>query len=350
MRIGPTPVALVAFGLALAAPEQNARPAPPACDAVRSTELGEKAKAAVEGGQLEAAARLFEQAYAACPFQSLYLVDGARALTAARRFDEAVALLDRFLEENPRSVKGRLARANALLMAQRWQECGAELERALALAPEDRDLLLLKGNYEYLIGESGKAEQTLLALLDRYPTDEEAAYALGRMYYMDSRIDYATAQFQRVLRLNPKSYKAWDNLGLCYDAAGETAKAIQHFLTAMELARTQDPDYDWPYGNLADLLIRQNDFERAYQAATQAAKRNPYSARNFYLGGKALSRLDRTEDAIKWLERSAALDPTYPDPLYLLGQLYMKLGQKDKGMETLKRFREVKAKAPTQRR
>lgn len=337
--------------LAVAALAHGAQlPAPLACDAARSTELAGRARTALAGGDAAMAAKLFLDAHAVCPLQPLLLVEAGRALTSARKFDEALAAIDRFLGENPNSLEGRLARANALLMAQRWADCGAEIERALRIDPNHRDLLLLKGNYEYLVGESGKAEQTLLRLLDLYPADEDAAYRLGRMYYMDSRIDYATAQFQRVLRLNPKSYKAWDNLGLCYDAAGETAKAIQHFLTAMELARTQDPDYDWPYGNLADLLIRQNDFERAYQAATQAAKRNPYSARNFYLGGKALSRLDRTEDAIRWLERSAALDPTYPDPLYLLGQLYMKLGQKDKGMETLKRFREVKAKAPTQRR
>jgi tetratricopeptide (TPR) repeat protein len=320
------------------------------CDATRSIDLSERARTALSGGDAGMAAKFFLEAHAACSLQPLLLVEAGRALTAVRKFDQALETLDRFLGENPKSIQGRLARANTLLMAQRWEECGAEIERALKLAPDDRDLLLLKGNYEYLVGESGKAEQTLLRVLDLHPRDEDAAYTLGRMYYMDSRIDYSSAQFQRVLKLNPNSYKAWDNLGLCHDAAGEAAKAIQHFLKAMELAEKQDPDYDWPYGNLADLLTRQNDFERAYQAATQAAKRNPYSARNFYLGGKALSRLDRNEDAVKWLERSIALDPNYPDPLYLLGQLYMKMGQKNKGMETLKRFREVKAKAPTQRR
>jgi Flp pilus assembly protein TadD len=167
---------------------------------------------------------------------------------------------------------------------------------------------------------------------------------------MDSRIDYASAQFQRVLRLNAGFYKAWNHLGLCYDAAGETDKAVQHFLKAIELAEKADPGYDSPYGNLADLLFRQNDFERSYHAAVQAAKRNPYSARNFYLGGKALARLNRNEEAIHWLERSAALDPAYPNPLYLLGQLYMKMGRKDKGFEALEKFRQVKAKAAAQGR
>jgi tetratricopeptide (TPR) repeat protein len=323
---------------------------PPACDAARSTELASRARTALAGGDASMAAKLFLDAYEACHLQPLLLVEAGRALTAARRFDQALATLDRFLAENPNSLPGHLARANALLMAQRWADCGAEIEQALQIGRDHRDLLLLKAHYEYLVGESGKAEQTLLRLLDLYPEDEEAAYALGRIYYMDSRIDYASAQFQRVLRLNPKSYKAWDNLGLCYDAAGETDKAVQHFLKAIELAEKADPGYDWPYGNLADLLFRQNDFERSYHAAVQAAKRNPHSARNFYLGGKALARLNRNEEAIQWLERSAALDSTYPDPLYLLGQLYMKMGRKDQAAQALQKFRQVKAKAPAQRR
>ena len=205
-------------------------------------------------------------------------------------------------------MDGRLALGSALLMAQKWEACGPKRSSGpTSLLPTSRRTLLLKGNYEYLIGESGKAEQTLLRLLDLDPNAEDAAYMLGRMYLMDSRVEYAMAQFQRVLKVNPKSYKAWDNLDLCYDAAGETETAIRHFLTAIKLVEKDHPEYDWPYANLADLLVRQERDQEAYQAATIAAKRNPYSARNFYLGGKALSKLGRPEDAIKWLERSTPL-------------------------------------------
>ena len=209
---------------------------------------------------------------------------------------------------------------------------------------------MLSASVRYMLNETASAEQDLLKLLDLSPRNEEAAYMLGRIYYMDSRIDYAAAQFQRVLKINPKFYKALDNLGLCYDAKGETELAVRHFLAAIRLVETDVPGYDWPYANLADLLLRQGDAKQAYQAVTSAAKRNPYSARNFFLGGKALLRLERRRDAVKWLDRSVELDPAYPDPLYLLGQAYMRLGEKEKARETLRRFQEVKAKAPRVRR
>ena len=42
-------------------------------------------------------------------------------------------------------------------------------------------------------------------------------------------------QFERVLRLNPASYKALDNLGLCYEARGENDKAVGYFLSSIKL-------------------------------------------------------------------------------------------------------------------
>jgi tetratricopeptide (TPR) repeat protein len=118
----------------------------------------------------------------------------------------------------------------------------------------------------------------------------------------------------------------------------------------IKLVEKEPRGYDCPYANLADLLLRQNRYDEALQAATQAANRNPRSARNFCLGGRVLLKLGRAEDAQKWLEQAVALDSNYPDALYALGQLYMRAGQKEKAAETLNRFREVKANAPKKRR
>src|SRR5690242_21219366 len=50
-----------------------------------------------------------------------------------------------------------------------------------------------------------------------------------------SALDQAIGQFERVLRLNAHSYKAYDNLGLCYAAKGDNDKATRYFLTAIKL-------------------------------------------------------------------------------------------------------------------
>jgi len=89
---------------------------------------------------------------------------------------------------------------------------------------------------------------------------------------------------------------------------------------------------------------------RIFAAASKAADRNPHSARNFYLGGNALCKLEKTDLCVNWLERSALLDPSYPEPLYLLAKAYGQLGRPQKAKEALEKFRELKAKSPGNRR
>jgi tetratricopeptide (TPR) repeat protein len=320
------------------------------CDLLNSSSRHTNALAAMEKHQYGLAVREFQQALNACPKQRAILLDLALAHARNRDFAPAIHTVQQFLESEPISIPGRLALANVYFMAQRFPESRAECEHVLRLDPSEPSALKLQGNIDYLSGDFARAENTFVGLLDHHPSDEEASYMLGRIYYMEGRIDYAAGQFQRVLKINPQSYKAYDNLGLCYQARGETKQATRYFLTAIKMVETDHPDYDWPYANLADLLLENNDFEEAFAAASKAADRNPYAARNFYLGGKALCKLQKVDLCVNWLERSVSLDPNYPEPLYLLSKTYAQTGQEQKARETLEKFREVKARTPQTRR
>ena len=173
---------------------------------------------------------------------------------------------------------------------------------------------------------------------------------LGRIYYQEGRVEQAMGQFQRILKLNPSSFKAWDNLGLCWQTRGDNDKAIAHFLQAIKLAESSHSSYDSAYANLADVLVQTGDAERAYAAAAKAANRNPQSARNFYIGAKALEKLGKTDLCVNWLQRAAALDPNYAEPLYLLVRVYHRLGEHDKAEEARKKFLALRGKEPAQRR
>ncbi len=320
------------------------------CDLLRSAELSRSGREALASKQYPTAARDLREAYKACPSQHGLLLDWSRALSYQREHQEAIQVAREYLQNEPESGEGHVALASALFMAQELAEAKQEAEEALKLDPEQPDALKLRGNCEYLLGETEKAQKTLVELLARHPDDEDAAYMLGRIYYQEGRIDHAIGQFQRVLKINPNSYKAYDNLGLCYEAKSEKEMAIRHFLTAIKMVETDHPEYDWPYANLANLLIDNGDAKQAFSAALKASQRNAHSARNFYLAGKALWKLEQYETSVKWLERSTFLDPDYPEPLYLLARVYSQLGQKDKASETIQRFRDVKSKTPRQRR
>jgi tetratricopeptide (TPR) repeat protein len=340
------PAFLLLFLLVSPAAGQPSQP----CDLVRSAALRRNAREALQKRHYGDAAQQFQQALDACPTGRDLLLDLSEAQAHERKFPEAIRAAEQFLEREPNSVPGKLALANAYFMAQRLASARQLAEEILKLEPGQTTALKLKGNAEYLLGDFEHAEDTFIDMLDRHPGDEEGAYMLGRIYYQEGRIDYAIGQFQRVLKLDPISYKAYDNLGLCYEARGDTEMATRHYLTAIKLVEKDHPDYDWPYANLANLLLETGDAQKAFDAASKAADRNPQSARNFYLGGKALCKLEKTELCVNWLERSASLDPNYAEPHYLLAKVYGQLGQPDKAKQALEKFREIKARNPGNRR
>lgn len=291
-------------------PAQN--PAGSECDATNQAALEQSARDAMQKRDYDVAIQKFQAFYSACP-------------------DKPAILLEL---------------GNAYFMGQHFQQARNVALRVLQVDPGNAVALEIKANCEYLEGDTKAAIDTFINLLERHPEREEAAYMLGRIYYQQDTIDQAIGQFERVLRLNARSYKAYDGLGLCYEAKGDNEKATQYFLTAIKLVKTEHPEYDVAYADLAELLLKTGDNRKAFDAAAMAADRNPASARNFYLGGKALEQLGKTDLSLRWLQRSVSLDPNYPQPLYVLARIYHKLGQEEKSAEARRKFVEAQAKAP----
>jgi tetratricopeptide (TPR) repeat protein len=248
------------------------------------------------------------------------------------------------------SIPDTLAQANACFKAQRLIEAGNLAQQVLQIDPKNPAALEIKANVQYLQGNTGAAIGTLIDLLEFHPENQEAPYMLGRMYYQEGSVDQAIGQFERLLKLNPAAYKAYDGLGLCYEAKNQDDKAARYFFAAVKLTEKDHPEYDSAYADLAELFLKTGDPKNAFGAASKAADRNPDSARNFYLGAKALEQLDKIDLCLNWLQRSAALDPNYPEPQYLLARLYRRLGQPEKAEAARKKFLEAKAKNPAVRR
>jgi len=320
------------------------------CNADDSRALRQSGREAFQKRHYDAAAEQFRRALDACPTERGILLEISQAQAHRRQFTEAIAAAQQFLAQEPTSLQGRLALADAYFMAQRFADARAQADQILKQEPRNPAALKIKGNVQYLTGDFTHAQDTFIELLDGHADDEEAAYMLGRIYYQEGRIDYAMGQFQRVLKINPQSYKAYDNLGLCYQARSENETATRYFLTAIKLVEKDHPEYDWPYANLANLLLDSGDAGKAFAAASKAADRNPYSARNFYIGGKALCKLEKTDLCINWLERSVSIDPNYAEPLYLLSKIYAQSGQEQKAKHALEKFREAKAREPAIKR
>jgi tetratricopeptide (TPR) repeat protein len=270
------------------------------------------------------------------------LLDRGRKAYEAREFVRAVGEFERALPLCRNRGQVLLALGQAQLLAQRIEAGIATLREATALEPHDAMAHKLLGDALYLSGQEIEAEKFFKAALAIDSRHEATLYALGRVYYQQKRYPEAVRQFQQVLEENPASYRAHDNLALCYDALRQDSDALRHFFKALDLVHKDHPEYDWAYANLADFYLRRDQYEKAFHLAAEAAHRNPESARNCFLTGKALVRLDKQELSLRWLRQAVKLDPSYSEARYLLAQVYRKLGREEEALQELEKFRELR--------
>ena len=277
------------------------------------------------------------------------IVERARQAYESRKFELSISGFERALKVCPQRPRILQQLGQAQLMAQRLEASVDSFRGLTKLEPNNTMAHKLLGDALYLWGKESEAEQSLRTALTVDPNFEPALYALGRIYYQQNRFPEAVGQFQKVIDLDPKNYRAHDNLGLCYDAMFRDADALRHFHKALDLVYKDHPEYDWAYANLADFFLKRDQYEKAFQFAAEAAQRNPASARNFFLTGKALVQLNKDELSLKWLERAVTLDPDYREAHYLLARTYQKLSRKGDAERELAKFRDL-GKAPVNRR
>lgn len=127
--------------------------------------------------------------------------DAAAAIEAAlreRRFDVALAISERLLEESPRHPHGLLGRARCLISLCRFRNADADVADLLALAPFDPLVLLMAGIVHHRLGRSDQAVAVLSPLLDRQPPNRtEVAVVLAEALHMADRHDELAGLMQR---------------------------------------------------------------------------------------------------------------------------------------------------------
>ena len=274
----------------------------------------------------------------------------AREAYDQRRYDQAAVQFARALSACGPSGQLLLALAQAQLLAQRPADALASLDRIPAEDLGYVQALKVRAKAQYLLGRDPEAEATLKLAAARAPADAEVPYDLGRIYYQQGRHTEAAELLRRATALDHVAYKAWDNLGLVSEALGDVAQAQQHYLKAIALVHRDHPGYDVVYANFADLLIRLGNYQRAFDLAAEAAQRNPDDPRNFFLAGKALVQVGRSDLSVRWFEQAIALNADYPEPHYLLSQTYRRLGRPADAERALKSFQAAAARAPKKRR
>jgi len=277
------------------------RSAPEAHGLTLLTHLG---FAQLQLGRHEDAIATFARARGLADAPSGVAVYLAQAYVAARRFDEALGVLEPLRAERPRDYRVTQLTARALAGAGRSGEAVDLLRAAIADAPAPERYLLLS----QVLSEARRrdeAHELLVEASARFPADLSIPFQRGALYESAGQTDRAEAAFREVLARDPRHAPALNYLGYMF---AERGIRLDEALSLIERALAIDPGNGAYLDSLGWAYYQLKQFDRAHFHLARAAERMPANSVVQDHLGDALAALGRREEAIAAWSRALAGD------------------------------------------
>lgn len=267
----------------------------------------------------------------------------------AREWPRAEQLLVAAIEHEPNSPGLLTVLGSVFLIEKKPLNAAIAIKKAEALGPiDDRTRFTLVLAY-IALNHGDWARPELEKLISSDPGNPAYDYWLGRLDYDAGQYASAVKRFQKVIDTEPDSVRAYDNLGLCYEALNQPEAAEVPYRKAVELNRTATTKSAWPPLNLGILLRNRGELQEAETLLREAAKYEDRLAQPYYQLGVLLEQTNHPDEAIVELTRAAERDATYAEPYYALARIYRKQNRKadaDAALATFERLHDAKRAAP----
>lgn len=262
-----------------------------------------------------------------------------------RDYKRAETILVKEAEGDPKSLRAAklLTKAGGIFFLDgQYLNAAIAYKKADTIAPLDEHSRFTMAMSYVKLNRRDWAKPELEKLYSLDPKNSLYPYWLARLDYDAQRYAAAIAGFQKVIELDPRMMRAYDNLGLCYDYLGKYDDAIASYSRAVELNRDQAQPSPWPHVNMAISLMAVNKMTEAENQLREALRYDARLPQAHYQLGQALERQGRYEEATESLKRAAALDLTYPEPHYALSRIYQRQGKSEEAKKSIERFQQLK--------
>jgi tetratricopeptide (TPR) repeat protein len=242
-------------------------------------------------GCLVCASVLSEAQKSAPPVESSLMEQLHQAISIAERGDEkqALSLTNSLLAEHPDFVSALKFQGELLEDAGHESDAAHSYEKAIALAPNDPELLLKVGIYSLVTGNNDQAISLLNHHLRLVPHDRDALYYLAQAYHLKGENDLALKAIEECARVDPTNASVLQKYGELLCSSGDTATGLKWLLKAQQ----SDPD------------LARIDFD---------------------LGVASYDNMD-LPGALKYTRRASDIQPNDPAVLALLASIEVKLAQ-----------------------
>ena len=175
----------------------------------------------------------------------------------------------------------------------------AAAKEALAVNPDDPEVVSLLGVYLNEAGRSREAAELLEPYVSRAEPDPDVLIARGVALAALGRSEAALAAFAKVRAIDSSNPMALVNEGTVHLMKRDLTRAQQSFQDALAL----DPGVARAYNGLGVIAAEQGHSEAAVKEWTRAVSLDPHAYQTLYNLGSTLSQMGRSTEARPFFER-----------------------------------------------
>jgi tetratricopeptide (TPR) repeat protein len=220
------------------------------------------------------------------------------------------------------------------------EERASHYDKAVELAPRDKEIRRTRGLFHLLTDEFAKARTDLEAAIEADPEDASMQEALGLSLMMDDKLEDAEAAFDRAIKLDPDSSNALLQRARVRAMRGDRPEAIADLDKAVRIA----PDEAIPLVLRARIHQQAGDTARASADIEQVLGKHPDHPAALELRGLIAAENNDYAAAIGDFRRLVAKKPDDAVLIGQLGMLYLGAKQPRQAIKRFSRSIEIDAK------
>jgi tetratricopeptide (TPR) repeat protein len=255
------------------------------------------------------------------------------------KFDEASKALREEVRLQPENAEALTWLGIVELGSARPDLATGPLDQAVAIHPDDPNILYYRGRAHTLV-----AEQTYQALYRLDPNSWYVHRALGESLSASGQPEKAIAEYEAAIQKQPSNPDLYESLGDENQKVSRFEKATEAYQQELKLS----PNNGIALYNMGKIQVETGDPAAGTEFLRKAIDANASTAPAYFYLGLGLSKLGQNQEAGEWLEKSLAAGPSdfiKQSAYYELVRVYQKLNRKEDSQRALEELKKLKAEA-----
>jgi tetratricopeptide (TPR) repeat protein len=245
----------------------------------------------------------------------------------AGELEQAARIYQQLLADDPNNIRALHLFGALMIQARRPTDAIALLRHGTAIAPASPDMHFLLGDALIMAGDFAGAEAAYRQSISLQPLFPQAHNGLGLALVHQQKLEAAIESWRRSIQLKHDYAEAHANLGAALAQVEKPAEAAEVLNRAVQL----NPNFAPAHNNLANVLDKLEQTDEAIPHWERALALYPDYFDALVNLGRTVQRRGQHQRAMDLLDHALRLKPSNPDARFLRGLALLVQGKLTEG-------------------